>query len=85
MHELFSKKRTVDKVKEFGVAAGVATASFLFAVITVLIMIVAKKGFGVLVPLLVIFVAIFVVSFIVSAKWNPFCKCKKPEATGEQS
>lgn len=85
MHEMFKEKRAVDKVKEFGVAAGVATASFLFAVITILIMVVAKRGFGVLVPLLVVFVAIFVVSFIVSAKWNPFCRCKKPEATGDQS
>lgn len=85
MHELFQRNRTVDKVKEFSVAAGVATASFLFAVITILIIVVAKKGLGVLVPLLVLFVAIFVVSFVVSAKWNPFCKCKKPEATGEQS
>jgi len=85
MHEMFVKKRVIDKVKDFGVAAGVATAAFLFMIITILVMVVAKKAFGVLVPLLIVFAAVFAVSLIVTRMWDPFCKCKKPEAAGEKS
>jgi len=85
MHELFVRKRLIDKVKEFGVAAGVATAAFLFAVITVLVMLVSHKTSGLLISLLVLFAAIFVVSAIVACLWNPFFKRKKVEATSEGS
>jgi len=85
MHELFVRKRVPDKVKDFGVAAGVATASFLFAVIALLVVVVSQVAAGLLVPLAILFASVFVVSKMVECVWNPFCKRKKAEPASEES
>ncbi|HDH97012.1 MAG TPA: hypothetical protein ENF73_04730 [Proteobacteria bacterium] len=84
MHELFVRKRAVDKVKDFGVAAGVATAAFLFAAIALLVMVVSHRAAGVLVPLAILFATVFVVAKLIECAWNPFWRREKPGSASEE-